>query len=366
MRSPSGPALIRLLHAAGQDRADLSLGDFSANEIRWAVATGLGPWLLRCTARDPEAKASSLWPLVHGADLTARMIVADQLDTLEEIVVECEGHVPPLTLLKGISVCERYYPAPHLRAMGDLDILVDPGDVAAVESRLLGLGYRRDSPLEDWAMSHHTAPLIHPDRRVWVEIHHRLMPPTSHIGADPAFDLDTVAAARRPSTFRGRPVHHLSPDMELVYFATHWGYWLRPTRAMFGVLDVIRLLGAEPTLSWEAVFGRLRGSVAAMHVYLLLSYLHRRGLARIEGDLLRDLFRYQTVLGRINLATLHVLVDQYVIGGRPFGPIVSRQRFDTIWTTLVVPRRPALNLLATVLKLLPLVPRLVRRLLGRA
>ena len=142
----SGPrSLAPLLVAARHDRPDLRLADFSTEQIRWAVAAGLGPWLRRCTAEDPRAAESPAWPFVQSADLTARFLADEKLDAMEEIVGHVERHVPPLTLLKGISLCEQHYPEPHLRTMGDIDILVDEGSILELESRLIGLGYRPQS-----------------------------------------------------------------------------------------------------------------------------------------------------------------------------------------------------------------------------
>ena len=59
------------------------------------------------------------------------MISAEMTDAMKEIIDACEGYVPPLTLLKGISICDQYYPKPHLRLMRDIDFLVEDnaGDV---------------------------------------------------------------------------------------------------------------------------------------------------------------------------------------------------------------------------------------------
>jgi len=78
-------ALTRLLTAASHDREDLRLEDFRPEQIRWAVETGLGPWLRLCTRGVPRAATSPLWPLVQGADLTARVIMGEQIDALRRV-----------------------------------------------------------------------------------------------------------------------------------------------------------------------------------------------------------------------------------------------------------------------------------------
>src|SRR5262245_46293369 len=192
------PPLNELLAAARHDRRDLVLSAFRPEHVRWAVTAGLGPWRHRCTSRDPDAATSPLWSLVLSADLTARILMAEQLDALEEIVETCARDIQPLTLLKGISLCQQVYPEPHLRMMGDLDILVEDDALSAVQSRLVALGYRPESSNspEFYAGHHHAMPLYHPRRRVWVEIHRGLFPPSSPVGGDRVFSAATLQAER--------------------------------------------------------------------------------------------------------------------------------------------------------------------------
>src|SRR5262245_39144501 len=139
------PRLITLLQAVSQGRTDLTLNDFNEFQVRWAVETGLGPLLLRSIPIDSKAAGSPLWSLVKGADLTARVLNADQTDAMTEIIDACQGQIPPLTLLKGIALCEQYYPEPHLRTMRDIDFLVENDDVPVIENLLLNLGYVQKS-----------------------------------------------------------------------------------------------------------------------------------------------------------------------------------------------------------------------------
>ncbi len=360
-------SLTRLLEAARHDRANLTFSDFPAEQVRWAVTTGLGPWFRRCTVDDPGAAASPLWPLVHGADLTARVIVAEQLDALEEIVDIAKRHVPSLTLLKGISLCEQYYPEPHLRTMGDIDILVDEAALSTMRSRLVDLGYRPEShyPPGFYETHHHTTPMFHPRRRVWVEIHRGLFPPGSRVGADEVFSLERVNAELQPSLFRGRHVNRLSDELQLVYLASHWAFGFKRERGMVGILDVIRLL-EKATLRWERILAWLEGSFASTYVYVLLTYLARRGLADLEPEALPGLFRRQRSFGRTNLRVLHTVIDRYVVDGRKFGRVVSERNFGIIWQALLSPGRPSRNMLELGWNLLPSRAWLARALTPRA
>lgn len=346
-------SLVPLLQAARRDRADLTLATFSAAQVRWAVASGLGPWLRRCTAADPSVATSPLWPLVQGADLTARLIVAEQLDAAEEIVDVAARHVAPLTLLKGISLCEPLYPEPHLRTMGDIDILADEEALPALQSLLVELGYRpqSDYPVEFYATHHHIMPMFHPRRRVWVEIHRALLPRNSPAGSDPLFSAARIAAELQPSLFRGHRVNRLSPELQLVYLASHWAFGLKQERAVVGMLDVVRLLDGAPR--WTRILPWLDGAFAATYVYLLLTYLAQRGLADLEPNVLPELRRRQRSLARANLATLHAVIDRHAVEGRPFDRIVSERTFGIVWEELLSPGKASGNLLRLGWSLLP-------------
>jgi hypothetical protein len=360
-------SLARLLDAARRDRADLSVADFDAEQVRWAVTAGLGPWLRRCTVQDPSTSNSPLWPLVQGADLTARIIAAEIVDAMEEIIDVAERHLPPLTLLKGISLCEQYYPEPHLRTMGDIDILVDDDALSALRARLIELGYRPQShyPPEFYETHHHATPLFHPRRRVWVEVHRGLFPPSSCVGSDEVFGRERVRAELQPSLFRGRSVNRLGDELQLVYLASHWAFGFTRERAMVGLLDVIRLLD-QASLRWERILPWLEGSFASTYVYLLLTYLARRGLADLDPSILEGLRRRQRSFGRANLAALHAVIDRHVVEGRPFDRVVSERTFGILWQTLLSPGRSSRNMLRLGWRLLPSRAWLTRALTDRA
>jgi hypothetical protein len=354
-RSLAQPSLTRLLRAAADDRTDLVLADFRDDHIRWAIETGLGPLLRRVMAADPEATRSPLWPLVDGADLTARVIAEEQRRALDEIIRACEGRTSPLTLLKGMSISAQYYPEPHLRLMRDIDILVEPAAVPNVEQLLRRLGYRQPSPHPpEWlSISHHTAPFLHPDTGIWVEVHRALFSADSDVSSDKVFSPDNLRAELLSSEYGGRAVYHLSDEFQLVYVATHWAREFKRVGGMVGMLDLIYLIRSSPALRWKQIVEWLDGSVACAHVCVLLSYLDRHELVDIPPGILADLFSGQRSFGRTNLSILHALLDQYVTDGREFGWLVSARNVDRVWASLLRPSRPTRNALIGLWSLLP-------------
>ena len=348
--------MLTLLQAASQGREDVPLATFDAAHIRWALEAGLGPLLFHTTQGDPTATSSPLWPLVQGADLTAQVLTGAQVEAMEEMLEACAGRVPPLTLLKGISIGEQYYPQPHLRPMRDLDVLVDGAAVPCVETLLGQLGYRqrsRNSPAF-YARLHHSMPFWHPHRRVWVEVHRGLFPPESREHADPVFRPAHLATQRHPSTFRGRPVYRLSAELQLVYLAAHWGHDPPLVGGMIAMVDVLYLLQRTgPVLDWEALVAWVPGTAAAAHLYLLLSYLHSSHLLDVAPAILQRLMAAPAPVRPPQVRLLHTLIDRYLVDGHARGPVcrlrawrwLRRGLFRILWQALLLPGALPRNLL---------------------
>lgn len=341
-----GAGLIDVVRVGARREGRLRMNAFEEPTIRWAVETGLGPLLLQATADDPEGRRSALWPLLHGAELTARLLSALQMEAMAEIIDVCRPQLPPLVLLKGISMCERYYLEPHLRPMRDIDFLVEDGDVALVESILAGLGYvqRSARPASFYAAHHHSAPFFHPDTGLWVDVHRALFSRRSEFGSDGVFTLQNLKTELRPSEFRGRPVRRLSDDLQLVHVACHWAHGLRVVGGMIAMADIAYLLNRSTALDWEQILGWMEGSTAARHVRLLLTYLVKHRLIDVAPDVIDRLHLAQSYLDRFTFALGHTLLDRYVVRGQDFGMLVSETNFHRMWRIAVLRRRPARHL----------------------
>lgn len=338
------PALIGVLRTACHGGPAASLEELGAAAVAWAAETGLGPLLARVVARDPAARASRLWPLVQGVDLTARFLAAQQVEAMAEILDACAGRLRPPVLLKGVSLCERLYPEPHLRPMRDLDVLVEKEATRNVEAILARLGYRQTwtRPRAFYAAHHHSAPFVHPHTGVWVEVHHALFAARSALGEEPAFAADNVRAQLRPCRFRERPARRLSDELHLVHLASHWARGLRVIGGMIAMADAVFLLRDRTALDWGRILAWTRGSPVAGHLRLLLSYLDRHRLVAVPPEVLRTVASRRTPLDRLRLSVAHVLLDRYVADGRPFGPLLGERGFTRLWR-LAVLGRPVLH-----------------------
>jgi hypothetical protein len=343
MRAP----LRGLLQAAARGRADLPLAVMKPAQVRWAIEAGFGPLLWYTTHAAPGAAASPLWPLVQGTDVAARLLTAEQFMAMGEILEACRGRMPPVTLLKGISISAQYYPLPHLRLMRDLDVLVDEAALPTLESVLSALGYRQQSHLPPtfYATHHHSMPFVHPARGLWIEIHRGLFPPSSRLGMDRLFRRETLHQQRQRSAFQGHEVFRLSPEWQLVYTAAHWarGY---PHSGLVALLDVIYLLRrAAGAFDWERLLGWLEGSAAAAPLYLVLTYLEASRMIDLAPEVLRDLGRRQRALSPVSLALMQRLLTRHLVAGAPAGRVLSAHRLEVLWQTLLTPGSPGGNLL---------------------
>ena len=341
-------SLMGLLQAAAHGRAALPLASLEAAQIRWALETGLGPLLWHTTYAAPETAASPLWPLVRGTDRAAHLLTAEQFDAMGEILRACCGRMPPLTLLKGISISEQYYPVPHLRPMRDLDVLVDAATLPAMEAVLSALGYQQYSHLSStfYATHHHSMPFVDPTRRLWVEVHRGLFPPSSRLGADRLFGREALEQHRQPSIFQGYEVFRLSPEWQLLYIASHWAFAFHPIGGLIALVDVIYLLQRTVgALDWEHLLAALEGSGATPPLYLLLTYLDTYHLVELAPDVLQCIGARQRVLSPATLALMHRLIDRYFVAGQRPGLVLSTHRLDILWQTLLGPRSAGGNLL---------------------
>lgn len=339
--------LIGLLEFAARNRPGVALSSFDPRRLEWALATGLGPLLYEAVKDDPEARRAAAWPRIEGAALTARVVTGTLLDTMGDVLDACARRGLPVTLLKGISICEQYYPDPHLRLMRDVDLLFADDVRPAAEALLRELGWEPRSPYPDtfYAAHHHSTPLFHPRRDVWIEVHRGLMPPEGALARDDVFADARVRSEIAPTLFRGRSTTRLSDELQLVYVAAHWGGHFYAVGGLFAMLDAIHLLRvAGDRLDWSRILDWLRDSSAAAHLYVLLTYLVRHRLTRVAPVVLQELSRCQRGFGAVNLRIAHGLIDLYMVEGRPHGLFFSQARVSRLWGTLLSRGSPYLNL----------------------
>jgi hypothetical protein len=351
------PELICLLRAASQDRRDLELTGFSERQIHWALRTGLGPFLYRATRLKFDTnELHPLANLLHGADLTARVMMGVALDATAEIIDACEGRVRLLTLLKGISLCESCYPEPHLRPMGDIDLLVGESDISTLESQLHKLGYRpkSDRPPDFFNNRHHLVPLFHAERGIWIEIHRGLFSPQRPASSEPVFCAPNFTSQLLDSKFQGRRVLRLSHELQVVYLASHWAMDWKVVGGAVPLLDLVYLLNqAGGDFDWELVQRWVHRTRLSSYLVLALSYLMHHRLVTLAPEILFKLVGVQPCWGRVNRRLMHCLIDQCLINGYGFESERAGWRIESTWQALLLPGAPFHNLLHAIRTIAP-------------
>jgi hypothetical protein len=332
-------ALALLRHTAGEQalgsgiRIDWRRPDI---ERQWQhiIAAGLAPLLYHATQTGIREIPAGWQDALHGAELTARIRHGNLLDTAGEILGVCDRSRIRPTLLKGISISELYYPAGHLRPMGDIDVLVPGKDSSAVEEALLGLGYRQGPEHRPPGGQNHGTPLHHTDRDVWVEVHSALFPPEEGTGTSGLFGTANVEAESMVSMFHGHPVCHLSRELQLVYIAHGWlddMLRCKPHPSFLpSLFDVILLLNpSRPPLDWTKVLRWMHHEPADASLYVMLSYLGHLGLLPCPQAVLSEVARLQRIIGPPELRIIHSILDHHVLGGD------SLSRFLNDWHAMI-------------------------------
>ncbi len=314
-------------------------------QLQYAIDAGLGPLLFHAS-QETIGEAPAPWrDRLLGADLTARVRHGNQRDTMSELLDACEEGGVPVTLLKGISIADQHYPAPHHRPMGDIDILVREQDCAWVESMMLRRGFTPKDGYRADDGDAHRPPLLHRERDVWVEIHTALFPRDDRLRSNGLFSASQIASQEIDSEFDGRPVRRLSRELQLAYVAS---YWIRDlSRNPFHpslvapLMDAIYLIGdpGQPP-DWDALFSWLDNELAAASLYITLACVAARGSDPSLLPILPRLASRQRIVGPAELRIILRMIDNGLHEGAPlmgrFGnrhPMIAH----SVWNTLLSP-----------------------------
>ena len=339
--------LLPLLAAIVNGRRDFDPGTLDGSVLEHGLRSGFGAWIAAVSKRDHAHMRCDVVEKLHGAALAQRVLGETMMDALQEIVAAANrGGCTPL-LLKGAASALRYHPRPELRAMGDLDLLVPAAQREAVEGGLRRLGYvQRSERSESFYDGHlHSMPFWNPRRQVWVDVHTRPAPEPSHGGI---FDADRVLAGARPFGFRDCACLVMPIELELAYLCARWVEALDTERGLWPLLDVALLIRVEAAnLEWDAVtHAAASDPVLAAAQNLMLGYLDRTGLAALPHRVLVEIARHDKITNRATRAVLWRILDEYLMGGRPFGRLVTAFNVSLVWNGLLIPRGAVLNLCA--------------------
>jgi hypothetical protein len=336
-------ALVRALVRRGSTEAADGQADAGPD---WLIRSGLGP-LLRHLAVHAAIDVPDGWrDRLRAADLLARLETRARIRVVADVAARLRRRGVEVTLLKGIAVATRYYPEPHLRLMGDADLLIPREHLEASVSMLRAQGYRPSTYAEPtwWDHLHHAPPLTHPELGVTIELHHAFLPPTAHAARDPLFDVASLAGRTVASDLDGVPVRRLRPECSLALLAAAWEndltVFLGEPGLQRALVDAVVLLErAGGAFDWDALRRWTEGTATGRGLWLLLGVLERigalprqaPGAARAAGRVRSRPPGIDAAAGRV----LQTLVYRHVVGHRPFGRILTVDNTATVLRTLL-------------------------------
>ncbi len=219
------------------------------------------------------------WHEAHRLATLQAMLTRHELRECARLL-EAAGAAP--IALKGAWLGAHAYPAPALRPMRDIDLLVPQDQVLAAYSALKAAGYRDYGPAEmsleqAVRLDKHLPPLIAPHGTV-VELHHRLSEPDGRL--DHASPVQQVPGTAR--TVRDENgIAYLAPEETLAHLIVHavYSHWLDCGPLLLPDIDY--LLRAAP-VDWPAFWLRATSegwrSGARLVLELVASYRPGAGI----------------------------------------------------------------------------------------
>jgi putative nucleotidyltransferase-like protein len=330
----------------GHTKVDID--NLCPSQIDLALQSGLGPVLAHIAAPG-HVVDSRVQAAIRAADLTARLLTAEKLDVLLEVLDAAQAAGCRPLLLKGISAALRYYPEPHMRTMGDIDLLVAFDQQRKFEDELRRRKFYQAShePPAAFVGRHHSMPFWHREHPVCVEVHVKLHPRQYILASDPRFTFDAMESHLSPMMIQGRSATTMNHELHLVYTITRWAERLEYQRGVFPMLDVGQLLRDYGNIiDWSCVRRLVERSWAITALNLMLSFLSKYELVPVPSDVLQWLVRNDHYTNALSMGALHRLLWRYVILRKPFSDVLGTQNnMETIWSVLVRPSTPTRNLL---------------------
>lgn len=313
-------------------------------QLERLVQAGLGP-LLHAIA-GPQTAAQQ--ELLQAADFTARIVIGHLVTATADILRQAPTVAGDTVLLKGIAACQRHYPAPHRRLMGDIDMLVPHRLQSALEHALRALGYQQRSelPAEFYETHHHSMPFVNDNTGVWVEVHTQLLPATSPFTRAECFTIDNIRRNTVPLSLEGVATLALRDELHLLYTCTHWAISLNVERGLVPLLDVILLLRKNKNLAWDRIGEWTATGHTGVHLSLVLGYLCYRHLVELESPAAAVLKRGLRRLGWLNARLLYAIIDAFIVERKSFGRVLTHYNVLIVWDTLLRPCHRWRNLAA--------------------
>ena len=290
MIAPVLPAEAPLLFQATAGSPAAAIGRGNAHgmpPIDWSRVTDLAvrenaaPVLWRAIEAVPDvdippAVRSRIRGLALAWTLKLRLLEARLHESIEALVAAGID----VMLLKGAALAVSAYPSFVHRPMADLDILVDPDDVAEAHRLMRATGWIAEpsaQPDEAWSAHHHLPPLA--DNRgsgLRIEIHAAPLAPGHAFRMDRA----SLRAAGRAVRLGRATVTVPEPHMHVVHAAIHFAWSHCFESGALNAFRDIAVLSTTDGFAWEQVARVARDTRSETSVYWTLRLARR--LAALE------------------------------------------------------------------------------------
>ena len=344
----AGPAVLALLRAMITRAAAFDWGAIPPSAILRALDIGLGPVLAYVADNAGARRDLPFADRIRASELTARALTAGKYDTLSEVLTAAREIECGVVVLKGAATALRYYPASHLRPMGDIDILVPSDCQPLLEERLRALGFQQRSNRRaaEFAGFHHSMPFYCSQRATWIDVHSNAYPPQHPQAHDSLFSSELITSQLSPVGIGKQTGYVMNHELQLVYTSTRWAEEFDPARGIYPILDAALLIEKHrDTLDWDRILAMVRDCWASTGLHLMLSYLRRWHLSHVPPEVLNTLATGDRHMNRIFFPLLHRLTTMYAIEGRPFGLATTTEgHLRVVWNNLLRPMSPTANL----------------------
>ncbi len=233
-------------------------------------------------------------------------------------------------LLKGAALAVSIYPSFGDRPMGDLDLLIQAGDVDAVQTALHASGWTSEAGTDEvYGEHHHLPPLSSKDGSTVIELHTGLF-----TGRPFAFDADAMRKGAVTVRWRGRDVRVPDPHHLLVHLCTHFAFSHEFLGGVWRAIRDVEALIARGSLSWERVVREARAAGATRECYWTLRLARSLAGVDVYEGALRAM-RPRLPESVLTLLERHFLTQ--ILPSERACPSLRLQR--AAWTMALAPKR---------------------------
>ncbi len=329
---------LKSLTTGSQFSADISV---TAQDIDDLIRSGLGPVFYHVLNGGERLADIDNEMRLKASDITSRVLSAEQFRNIEAVMGLLQSiDVEPI-LLKGTSFAARYYPEPHLRIMGDVDLLLPAHRIDEAQDVLVRDGFKKSKPAlgMDYEAHIHSAPLFHPDRNVWVELHRRLIPDSFPPSQESPLNLTSVDDEVIATSLGELDVRCFRTEFELVYLAAGWCFDLKNgfgnpglQRSLFDCALALKTGGDE--LNWDDIIKWSNKTLLGASLYVLLSFLKRIGVFADSENRCEILGKQQDYVNALSLRLMHGRIEKHLVHfggyGRLTSPSTTSNMFDVL------------------------------------